>query len=246
MPDLPLLVLTLVLVAASATVQGTTGFGYNILVVPLLALFIAPKVVVPTIVLNSVLMNCAVLATAWRQVTIQRIWLLLLAGLLSTPVGVLLLGVINPEPVRILIGLVVVLSGAAMLGGVRRQISDERLASGLAGTSGGLMNGLVGMAGPPVILLFANQSMPPSEFRANIVTYFTAVTLMGVAAFWLDGALTQDVLSLTAATIPATALGVALGIRLHSRVALEVFYRLSLFLVILAGATTLIVGVATL
>ena len=246
MPDLPLLLLALALVTGSAVVQGTTGFGYNILVVPLLALFIDPKVVIPTVILNNVLLDCALLGTAWRDVTPGRIWLLVLAGLIATPIGVVLLGVIDPEPIRVLIGLAVVLSGVAMLSGVRRRIRDERLASTVAGASGGLMNGLIGMAGPPVILLFANQAMPPSQFRANIVTYFTAITFIAVAAFWLNGALTEEVLWLTLATIPATSLGVVLGIRLHSRVPVDTFLRVSLLLVVLAGGTALVAGVVRL
>jgi uncharacterized protein len=242
MPDLPVLLLALLLVTGGAVVQGTIGFGYNILVVPLLALFIAPREVVPTVILNNVLLDSVVLATAWREVSLRRIWLLVLAGLITTPVGVLLLDVVDPQPIRVLIGLIVVLSGTAMLAGIRRQFSNERLASGLAGSGGGLMNGLVGLPGPPVILLFANQGMSPSKFRANIVTYFTVVTVIAVVAFWLNGEITRDVASLTAVTIPATSLGVAAGIALHKHVPLDLFYRASLVLVILAGVTVLVAG----
>jgi uncharacterized membrane protein YfcA len=241
-PDLPVLIFALALVAASSTLQGTTGFGYNILVVPLLALFIDPKVVVPTVILQNVLLDSAVLATAWRQVDVRRVWLLVAAGLAGTPIGVLLLGVVDPEPLRLLIGLVVVFTGVAMLAGLKRTISDERMASGVAGAAGGMMNGLVGMAGPPVILLFANQGMPPLQFRANIVTYFTSITVIAVASFWLRGALTHDVTELTAATMPAVALGVLAGIRLHGRVPVELFHRMSLVLVIIAGASATIIG----
>lgn len=243
MPDAPLLLLALVLVFASATLQGTTGFGYNILLVPLLALYIDPKVVVPTIILHNVLLDLAVLVTARREVNLQRIRLLVLAGLVTTPIGVVLLGVADPEPLRVLIGMVVVLTGVAMLAGFRRSFRDERVASGVAGSLGGMMNGLIGMAGPPVILLFANQGMPPLEFRANIVTYFTAITFVAVVALALDGAITDDVTSLTAATIPATALGVVAGILLHGRVPVELFTRLSLVLVILAGGLAFLAGI---
>jgi uncharacterized protein len=242
MPDLPLLLFALILVSGGAVVQGTIGFGYNILVVPLLALFIAPKEVVPTVLLNTVLLDGVVLATAWRQVSVRRIWLLTLTGLVTTPVGVLLLHVVDPQPVRVLIGLIVVLSGSAMLAGMRRRFSNEGLASSLAGSGGGLMNGLVGLPGPPVILLFANQGMAPSQLRANIVAYFTVVTLIAVLVFWLNGDLTHDVASLTAVTIPATILGVAAGIALHKHVPLALFYRASLIMVVLSGTTVLVAG----
>lgn len=238
--------LALLLVAVSATVQGTTGFGFNILAVPFLTLFIDPKLVIPSIILLNVLLDVVLLATVWRHVSISRIWLLVLAGLLATPVGVVLLGIIDPEPVRVIIGVAVVTSGLAMLAGVRRTITDERIASGVAGSLGGLLNGLIGIAGPPVILLFANQGMAPLQFRANIVTYFTAITIIAAISFWLDGALTDEALLLAAATVPATIIGVAAGIWLHSRVPLEAFHRLSLLLVVMAGVTALVTGLASL
>jgi uncharacterized membrane protein YfcA len=246
MPGTPLLIVALALVAGSAVIQGMVGFGFNILVVPLLALFIDPKVVVPTVILHNVLLDCVVLASAWRFANLRRIWVLVLAGMVSTPVGVILLGVVNPEPLRIFIGLAVVASGTALLMGVQRTLSNEYAASAVAGSMGGAMNGLVGMPGPPVILLFANQGMEPREFRANIVTYFTVITFIAVGSYWLHGALTRDVLVLTLVTLPATAVGVLFGIRLHGRVSVEAFLRVSLVLVILAGSSALVAGLVSL
>ena len=246
MPDLPLLILTFGLVTACATVQGATGFGFNILVVPLLVLFIDPKVVVPTIILQNVLLDCAVLVASWRFANPCRIWVLVLAGIAGTPVGVVLLRFVDPDPLRVVIGLAVMLSGAAMLLGVRRTLKSEHLASAIAGFAGGSMNGLVGMAGPPVILLMANQAVEPREFRANIVTYFTVITFFAAASLWAGGQFTHDVMVLSLAIIPGTTLGVLAGIRLHSRVPIELFLRVSLALVILAGASAFVVGLLTL
>ncbi len=138
------------------------------------------------------------------------------------------------------------LTGLTMLAGFRRDIKNEYLASGVAGSLGGTMNGLIGMAGPPVILLFANQGMPVREFRANIVTYFTLITFIAIAAFGIDGRLTKDVFELALVTVPATSVGVYLGIRLHGHVPLELFHRVSLVLVVAAGVTVLIAGVVAL
>ena len=246
MPELPVLIFALGVVGASATLQGTTGFGYNILVVPLLALFIDPKTVIPAVILHNVVIDLAVLVTAYNYVNLRRIWLLLLAGLIGTPLGVLLQSLFDPDPLRLLIGAVVTLVGLTMLAGLKREIADERLASGVAGSLGGTMNGLIGMAGPPVILLFANQGMPAREFRANIVTYFTLITGIALIAFGLDGALTTDVFELALVTVPATSLGVVLGIRLHGHVPLELFHRVSLVLVVAAGGTVLVAGLVAL
>jgi uncharacterized membrane protein YfcA len=239
-----LLIPALVLVTGSAALQSTTGFGYNILVVPLLALFIDPKIVIPTVILHNILLDAVVLISAREFVNLGRIRLMLLTGIVCAPLGVLIQGLVDTQPLRILIGTVVIATGLIMLAGYRRYISNERVAMSVAGSLGGTMNGLVGMAGPPVILLFANQGMPPREFRANIVTYFFLITLIATAAFWADGALTRDVFELTLVTIPATAVGLAVGIRLHGKVPLATFQRVSLLLVIGAGLTAIVAGLA--
>ncbi len=246
MPDLPVLIFALLLVAASSVIQGTTGFGFNILVVPLLSLFFDPKVVVPTVILHNIVLDGFVLASAWRFANLRRIWLLVLMGVLGTPIGVLLLSVVNPDPLRVIIGLIVVVTGLALLLGFRRTIANELIASGVAGSLGGASNSLVGMAGPPVILLFANQGMPAQEFRANIVTYFAIITAFAIVFFALKGSLNDDVFTLTAVTMPATVVGVLAGIRLHHRVSSELFLRASMVLVVLAGAASFAAGVLAL
>jgi uncharacterized membrane protein YfcA len=161
-------------------------------------------------------------------------------------VGVLLLSIVDPEPLRVAIWLIVVLTGTAQLMGFRRTIANERVASAVAGSLGGASNSLVGMAGPPVILLFANQNVAPEEFRANIVAYFLIITFLALATFWAKGSLDSDVLTLAGVTMPATVIGVVLGIRLHSRISGDLFLRASLGLVVLAGCASLIAGVLAL
>jgi uncharacterized membrane protein YfcA len=243
MPELPVLLAALVVVAMSASLRGITGFGYNILLVPLLALFFDPKVVVPTVILHNFVLNLIMLAATWRAVDLRRIWLLVASGLVGTPLGVFLLGIVDADPLRLTIGAVVVLTGAALFAGLRWPIADERLASVLAGFAGGILNGMVGMAGPPVILLFANQGMHPTQFRANIGGYFTIVTAVAVAGFWLGGSITSEVTSLTVVTLPAAAIGLLIGMALHERVPSSQFYRLSLGVVMLAGAIAVLDGV---
>lgn len=240
------LIASAVIVLAASVLQGVTGFGYNIVVIPLLTIYLEPAAAVTAVVLHNVVLNAVLLLNAWRSARVRRIWLLALAGAVATPAGALVLRAIEPAPARIIIGVFVIATGVAMLAGFTRAFRSERLASGVVGLAAGVTNGAVGMAGPPVILFFANQGMPPREFRANIVAFFAVATLVAVPSFVATGVLTPERARFGAALMPAVIAGVVAGVILHPRVSDRTFRRLTLTLVVLAGAVALMTGLRTL
>jgi len=80
-----------IIIAASALLQGLSGFGFSILSLPLLAVYISPKTAVPMLLIFSIVLNLSVIATCWRSFSIRNIWLLLLGGSLGIPIGTHLL-----------------------------------------------------------------------------------------------------------------------------------------------------------
>lgn len=240
------LIASAVFALAASVLQGVTGFGYNIIVIPLLAIYVEPAAAVIAVILHNVVLNTVLLLHAWRALRVRRIWLLTLAGTAATPFGALLLRVIEPAPARVIIGVFVTATGLAMLAGFTRAIRNERLASAVVGFAGGITNGAAGMAGPPVILFFANQGMPPREFRANIVGFFAVLTLVAVPSFAATGVLTAERAQFGLALMPAVIIGVIGGLALHRHVSDRVFRRLTLGLVVLAGAIALVTGLRTL
>ena len=246
MPEPSILAVSVTIALLASVLQGITGFGYNIIVIPLLALYLEPAHAVVAVMVNNVVLNSLMLAFFWRAVCVGRIWLLTLAGVVATPAGALALRAVDPGAARIAIGVVVMGTGLAMLAGFRRTIRNEAAASGLIGTAGGVLNGAVGMAGPPVILFFANQGLRPGEFRANIVAYFAVLTAVAAPSYAMTGTLTAERALFGLLLTPALVVGVLAGVALHRRVPEQAFRRLTLGLVVLAGVVALGTGVRTL
>ena len=111
------------------------------------------------------------------------------------------------------------------------------------GALSGLLTGSTGLAGPPVILFFANQGVDQREFRANIVLYLQTVGLLALPSFLVGGVLTADALTLAAQLLPASLAGVFVGIWLSHRVSVALFRRLALFVVVIAGVGAAVSGV---
>lgn len=71
------------------------------------------------------------------------------ACIVTTPLGILAIHVLDPAQGRRLIGAVVLARGLALLAGLRRNGVARLLPTTLVGGAGGILNGLAGMGGPP-------------------------------------------------------------------------------------------------
>jgi len=102
-----------------------------------------------------------------------------------------------------------------------------------AGVSSGFLNGLAGMAGPPIAFYYLAGDETTTRVRANLTTYFVFVDLLAITAFASRGLVDWSTGVLGLLLAPAVMLGGVLGGRLFP-LASERFYR-RLALVLLVG-----------
>ena len=118
-----------------------------------------------------------------RLVDWRRIGLLLVAAAVGVPFGNFVLTRAEPEPMRWAIS-AIVLGAVVLLASGWRFPGRPRTATTLAaGASSGFLNGLSGMAGPPIAFYYLAGDETVTRVRANLTTYFVFVDLVAVAAF---------------------------------------------------------------
>ena len=242
MLDPPVFALSAVAVFAAALVQGVTGFGFVIVAAPVLTIYLEPTLVVPVMLLQSVALNAAIMIHGYRWMNLRRVWALVLAGAALTPVGAALLIGLDAAVIKVLVGVVVGVTAVGMLLGLQRTASRELLASIPVGAVSGVLGGATGLSGAPVVLFFTNQTVDPKESRANLVFYFQVLNLVALPSFAVGGILTRDVFVLALGLLPGALVGVGAGIWLASRIAVAVFWRISLSIVLLAGVGAIVSG----
>jgi len=224
--------------------QGLIGFGVILFSAPIMVLFLPAKTVVPMIMIYSALINATILFEARKWVDLKRIWSLIIAGIIGVPIGTYLLIVLDDNILRIFIGTIIILFAVALLTGLRKKIKNEKLAFAPIGFVGGLLGGSTSMSGPPVIIFFTNQGLKKQVFRANLVAYFMAMSLVAISSFIVGGLITTEVIRYTILFLPAMIFGVAIGIKLVHRVEEKLFQNIVLIVVIIAGALSVISGLS--
>ena len=108
-----LLLGTIVFFLAGLT-QGLTGFGFGLIAVPILGFIISPKMIAPMVVIYTSFTNLLVLNNAKAHLNLKRIYVLTAAGVLSIPLGTLIISYLTADHLRLFIGSAVTLSAILM------------------------------------------------------------------------------------------------------------------------------------
>jgi uncharacterized membrane protein YfcA len=236
----PELVFALLAVALAGGVAGLTGFGFALVSVPLLLLVLDPAAVVALNLLLAAATNSVVVADSWRYVRRRAVLSLLPWAAVGLPAGVELLRVLDAEYIRLLAGAVVAAFALLLLRDVEVPGLRTRTGNAAAGLASGTLSTSTGLAGPPVVMLFAARRFAKESFRASNAAYFLAVSLAGLGLLFFRDLLSGSHLYLAVLLAPAAVGGKMLGTRLLGRVSDESFRNVTLGLVLLTGA----VGIA--
>ncbi len=179
---LPLLAASLLIVFGAGIVRGFAGFGFSALSVAGLALLVSPARVVPAIFMLEVLASISLLRSAAPDIDWRWLVWLVAGNALALPLGTLVLAWLPEAPLRLLIGLLLVLAAGLLRRGVALALAPTaptRLAVGLVS---GFVNGVAAIGGIAVAVLLSTAQIAPAVMRATMIALFLFTDLYALAA----------------------------------------------------------------
>ncbi|SHJ76377.1 sulfite exporter TauE/SafE family protein [Paramaledivibacter caminithermalis] len=237
-----LIMIGFIVIFSAGLVQGATSFGFSLLSVPLLSIFLPLKIIVPMLVIYSFIMNSIILYQIREYVKLKRISLLIISAVIATPIGANLLINLDESILKIIVGVIVTISSILFHFGYKIKVDNEKLAYVPVGIVSGLLNGSVSISGPPVILFLTNQGTEKQVFRATLTAYFWILNIMTIAIFIYKKLITIEVLKFTSYLLPALIVGVLIGVKLGNKVEEETFKKLTTVLIVIMGILSIISG----
>jgi hypothetical protein len=242
MPEI--LTLSFLIAAAMAVVagmvRGFSGFGAAMVMTPVFSALYGPEVGIALCLIEEVVVALPLLPRALPHVDWHRIGLLFLAAIVGAPLGNLALTRVAPEPMRWAISAIVLSAVLLLASGWRYHGRPRPVPTLAAGVVSGFLNGLSGMAGPPIAFYYLASTDPVERVRANLTTYFIFVDLLAISVFLGRGLVGWHTGVLGICLAPAVILGGVIGERLFP-LASEGFYRkLALALLVAVAVGSLI------
>jgi uncharacterized protein len=201
-------------IAVSAAAAAITGFGFNLVSAPLLALAYPPRFVVTLTLLLGLVMSglLSLRPDIRREVDWRLIGPLYLASLAGMPLGVALLSLGSPRLLKAGIAAVTAAFALLMLTRFRPRLRGGALETAAAGFVSGILSTSTSLNGPPVVLYLMARGLAKDRFRGNIVVYVFLATATSVVLLAAGGAATASILLLAAKLVPVLLAGFAGGI----------------------------------
>ncbi len=180
----------------SGLVRGFSGFGTAMVYLPFAGSQLSPVWALTSMVIMDLTAPLTLVPKTFKDSYLPDIYKLGLGALITCPLGVLILVLLEPEIFRYSVSILTFVLLILLVIGFRYR--GKLTAPLIIGTGGlgGFLSGTVGLPGPPVIMLYMASTLPVKTIRANIFIYliFADLLLLGIFGF-------KDLLDLSAVFI---------------------------------------------
>jgi uncharacterized membrane protein YfcA len=192
----------LLIVAVGAFVQGSVGFGLNLIVVPVVAVLV-PEAVPGALVLVSLPLTVTMVVREHRHVDRRGVSWIILGRLPGAAIGAAVVVLVSQDVLTTIIGVAILIAVGLSLAQLHVKVTPATAAS--AGFSAGIMGTAAGVDGPPLALLY--QHHHGEAIRATLAACFVLGTIMSAAALAIAGEIGVDQLLFSLAMMPALIVG---------------------------------------
>jgi uncharacterized membrane protein YfcA len=227
----------------AAACYAVTGFGFALVMTPLLAVAWDVKSAVATSVVLSTIALLPLLVEVRAHIPLGRAFVLVVGSFVGIPLGVAILQALNADALQALVASTVIIAALLLYfrpaaGGV--DSGARQLATGFVS---GVVGGSTSMGGPPIVLYLLGREPNAAAFRATLLAFFLPGSILQIVLFAGVGRITGDVLVLAAAALPAVVVGLFAGAWLRRRVSPERFRGVVVAVLVVTSAGVLVSAV---
>lgn len=201
-------------VMLAGILRAFTGFGFALIAVPVLGIIFPPQVAVPIVVGLEVVSGAGLLPGARAETDWRLFRILALTALLTLPLGIWLLTLLDDAAMRLLLSAILVISVGLFAIAAKAKNSGAApgpLPTAISGLSSGVMVGVSGIPGPPIVAYLMGTGLEAARQRATLIAYFIVIDSAAVLGFYITGALDLTILAAILLMIPTMVLGNVLG-----------------------------------
>ncbi len=203
-------IVAVVATVLGATIQGSIGFGMNLVTVPALALVLPEALPVAVIVLG-IPISVGMLRHERHALDRAGVGWIMVGRVPGSVAGAWVVATVSTSTLQAVAGIVVL---ALVLASVAMPPVAVRPGSQLvAGAVSGLSGTAAGIGGPPLALLYQRSTGP--TMRSTLAASFFFGTLLSIATLALAREVGREQLLLGAGLAPLVAVGTIAGRRLH-------------------------------
>lgn len=231
-----------VVVAGASATQAISGFGFALIAVPLLSLFIDPQMSVVLATVVGAFSSTFQAITDRRHAQRKLVKRLAVTAYLGMPFGLVIFLVVSESVLRFIVGVVVLFASFALMRGLHISHTNKKI-DWIMGWASGVLATSTSTNGPPLVFLLQAKKLSPESFRASINVVFSLTSFGAILLFAVSGNISPEDFAGIAISIPMLLLGLSIGFKVRSRINSEQFRVLVFVLLIVSALSALFAAV---
>lgn len=223
-----------------AFIQGFAGFAFSLVLIPLLGFFFEFHEIVVLNLIFSFILNFSVFLKIRKHAKIREVAVLILFALVFTVIGAKFITTVNDSTLKVILGVLLIVSSVLNIFQIRLTLNNYKKYYPVVGAVTGVLNGMSGISGPPLILFFSNVKMDKLTYKATFNTIFLSLNIIAITTYALMGNIDKAVMKISATYGIVVIVGAYAGMWFSSRVSEKVFKKVVIFIVLVMGISMIV------
>ena len=170
------------IVVLASFFQGVTGFGQGLITAPVAFVLFDKATALTALIVAGIVINLYLIVTIRSRLHVGTLLLLLLGAAPGLPIGIMIARSVSLPALQLGVGIVSIAS-AVILMSYKLKVRRRSSYSVTAGFFSGILQTSTSLAGPPVVLLLAEENTAKQTMRKLLPVYFFIMGLIAAAMF---------------------------------------------------------------
>jgi len=202
----------------AAVIQGAAGFGFGLVAVSLLSMFVNIKDASLILLLSGIALNLFIFSRLYKEFCFDQIIPIFISSLVCVPIGVYILEKADCSVLKYMLGVILILMVIQRLTPALKEHKWHPYWLGIpCGICTGILAGSLGAAGPPVVAFVASQKF--KKFHYSACVQFIFVNCCFVRLFFVieKGLMTKQILITGAVGVLFVIIGAFIGLKIMKK-----------------------------
>jgi len=233
-------ILLIFVIMFAGFIRGFLGFASGLITIPILSLLYSP---IFALVFNIVLEIPATIYLTYvgaKTCKFKEISPMFFSMMIAIPVGTIFLVSINEQIIRIIMSILVIFFVILIASGWRLKTTITKYILMITGVISGLIQGVVGMGGPPFATVLLSKGDGNNITRGNILIMSTGTVISAIFSMFYFNLFTKEIFLTGLFTSPLYILVSYVGSQFYDLSGNKYYRNVSLSILCLIGITTLI------
>lgn len=228
----------------AGVVMGLVGFGTGLAALGFWLFAVDPILAVPLVSICSLATTAFTLKAYSHAISWRRLAPFFAGAAAGLPLGILLLARLDAEMFKTLMGLFLIAYTLFRLLVLPKITLTRagRAGDALVGIGGGILGGIAAIPGPLTTVWCGLRGWTKDEQRAVYQPFNQTIILLAFAGYATQGIITVELGLLAFYCVPASLVGMAIGMAGYKRVSEDMFQKLVLWLLLASGVMLVILN----